>query len=106
MPTVEIIISIEQKENAEQKIVSKIEQLKELEALIKEAEAEVEALKDELKAEMAKRNTEEMSVGKYIVRWTDVLSNRFDSTKFKKMFPSMYKDFTKEVSSRRFSISG
>lgn len=106
MPTVEIIISIEQKENAEQKIVSKIEQMKELEALIKEAEAEVEALKDELKTEMMRRNTEEMAVGKYIVRWTDVLSNRFDSTKFKRLFPNMYKDFTKEVSSRRFSISG
>ena len=108
MPTVEIIVMFEEnsKEAEERKIVSKIEQLKELEELIEEAKAEAEKVKDELKAEMAKRNTEEMSVGKYIVRWTDVLSNRFDSTKFKKMFPSMYKDFTKEVSSRRFSISG
>ena len=86
-------------------IVSKIEQLKELEELIEEAKAEVEALKDEIKDEMMKRNTEEMSAGKYIIRWTSVLSNRFDSTAFKKVMPEVYKAYTKQVSSRRFSVS-
>lgn len=87
-------------------ISAKIETLKELESLIKEAEAEVEALKDEIKSEMMKRNTEEMTVGKYIVRWTSVLSNRFDSTTFKKVMPDVYKAYTKQVSSRRFTVSG
>lgn len=87
-------------------ISAKIETLKELESLIKEAEAEVEALKDEIKSEMMKRNTEEMTVGKYIVRWTSVLSNRFDSTAFKKVMPDVYKAYTKQVSSRRFTVSG
>lgn len=96
----------EQRRAEEQRIVSKIEQLQELEMLIDEAKAEVEKLKDEIKMEMEKQNTEEMSVGKYIVRWTEVLSNRFDSTNFKKVFPQVYKEFTKQVSSRRFSISG
>lgn len=87
-------------------ISAKIETLKELESLIKEAEAEVEALKDEIKSEMMKRDTEEMTVGKYIVRWTSVLSNRFDSTAFKKVMPDVYKAYTKQVSSRRFTVSG
>ena len=86
-------------------IVYKIEQLKELEELIEDAQREVEALKDEIKSEMMKRNTEEMTVGKYIVRWTSVLSNRFDSTAFKKVMPEVYKAYTKQVSSRRFSVS-
>ena len=86
--------------------VSKIEQLKELEALIKEAEAEVEALKGEIKEEMMNRNIEEMQVGRYIVRWTSVLSNRFDSTAFKKVMPDVYKCYVKQVSSRKFTISG
>ena len=86
-------------------ITSKIKELKELEEIIKEAEAEVEALKDEIKAEMAKQNTEEMKVGVYIVRWTNVLSNRFDTTAFKKVMPELYKTYTKQVASRRFSIS-
>ena len=86
-------------------ITSKIEALKELESLIEEAKAEAEALRDEIKSEMLNRNTEEMEAGQYIVRWTPVLSQRFDSTAFKKVMPDIYKSFTKQVSSRRFSIA-
>lgn len=85
-------------------ITSKIEALKDLEALIEEAKAEAEALRDEIKQEMLNRDTEEMEAGQYIVRYTSVLSNRFDSTAFKKVMPELYKAYTKQVSSRRFSI--
>ena len=114
MPTVEIFVMFddackrreeEAKKAEEKRIVSKIEQLKELESLIEEAKNEAEILKDEIKEELEKRNTEEMSVGKYIVRWTEVISNRFDTTAFKKVFPEVYKSFTKPSVSRRFSIS-
>lgn len=83
----------------------KITALREWEQLLEEAKAEVEALKDEIKAEMLSRNTEEMTAGKYIVRWTSVLSQRFDSTTFKKEHAEMYKQYTKQTSSRRFSIA-
>ena len=86
-------------------ITSKIESLKDLESLIEEAKAEAEALRDEIKAEMLSRNTEEMEVGQYIVRWTSVLTQRFDTTAFKKVMPDVYKEYTKQVSSRRFSIA-
>lgn len=86
-------------------ITSKIEAIKELEELIADAQAELEALKDEIKEEMLKRDTEEMEVGKYIVRWTSVLSNRFDSTAFKRVMPEVYKAYTKQVANRRFSVS-
>lgn len=82
-----------------------IEKLKEWETIQEEAAAEVEALKDQIKAEMNSRGVEELEAGQYIARFTTVLSNRFDSTAFKKMFPQEYKDFTKQVTSRRFSIS-
>ena len=86
-------------------IASKIESLKDLETLIEEAKAEAEALRDEIKAEMLSRNTEEMEAGQYIVRWTYVLTQRFDTTAFKKVMPDVYKEYTKQVSSRRFSIA-
>lgn len=86
-------------------IVSKIEKLKELEELIDEANAEAEALKNSIKEEMLKQNTEEIIVGRYIVRWTSILSNKFDSTTFKKVMPDVYKTYVKQVSSRRFTIS-
>lgn len=86
-------------------ITSKIEALKDLESLIEEAKAEAEALRDEIKTEMLNRDTEEMEVGQYIVRWTSVLTQRFDTTAFKKVMPDVYKAYTKQVSSRRFSIA-
>ena len=86
-------------------ITSKIEALQELEALIEEAKAEAESLRDEIKAEMLKRDTEELTAGQYIIRWTSVLYNRFDSTAFKKVMPDVYKAYTKQVASRRFSIA-
>ena len=86
-------------------ITSKIDALKELEALIDEARIEAETLRDEIKAEMLNRDTEELTAGQYIIRWTSVLSQRFDSTAFKKVMPEVYKAYTKQVSSRRFTIS-
>ena len=84
-------------------LVAKIEALNEWEAVIEEAKAE--AIRDSIKAEMMERDTEEMTAGKYIVRWTSVLSNRFDTTAFKKAHGELYKEYTKQSASRRFSIS-
>ena len=86
-------------------ITSKIEALKDLEALSEEAKAEVETLRDEIKAEMLNRTTEEMEAGQYIIRWTSVLSQRFDTTSFKKVYGDLYKEYTKQTASRRFSIA-
>ena len=84
---------------------NKITKMQEYEALAVEAQAEADALRDEIKAELTRRNAEEVTTEKYIVRWTSVLSQRFDSTAFKRAMPDVYKAFTKQVSSRRFSIS-
>ena len=85
-------------------IISKIESLLEWEKIMAEAKEEADALRDELKQEMMRRNTEELSAGQYIVRWTSILSQRFDATAFKKTMPEVYKSFLKQVTSRRFSI--
>ena len=76
-----------------------------LAALMEEAKAEAEAIRDSIKAEMLDRDTEELEAGQYIIRWTPVLSNRFDTTAFKKLYGDLYKAFTKQTASRRFSIS-
>lgn len=86
-------------------MISKIEALKEWEALAAEAAAEIESLKDAIKAEMTARGVEELQAGQYIARYTEVISNRFDSTAFKKVMPDVYKAYTKPVTSRRFSVA-
>lgn len=86
-------------------ISEKIRALKEWEEVIAEAQAEAEAIKDSIKAEMSARQVEELEADTFIVRWTSILSNRFDTTAFKKEHNDLYKQFTKQTTSRRFSIA-
>lgn len=90
---------------SQNEMVKKIEALNEWEAIIADAQAEAEAIRDSIKQEMLERDTEELTAGTYTIRWTSVLSNRFDTTAFKKEFNELYKKFTKQISSRRFSIA-
>lgn len=86
-------------------IITKIEELKELEELLEEVKAEADAIRDELKQTMLDRGTEELEAGKYILRYQSIVSNRFDSSAFKKALPDLYKSFTKQSISRRFSVA-
>ena len=85
-------------------IITKIQQLQEWEAILEDAKAEVEALKDTIKAEMDRNGLEELEAGTHIVRWTTVVTSRFDSTAFKKALPELYRQYQKSTTSRRFSI--
>lgn len=82
----------------------KIETLKEWAAIAAEASAMVESIKDEIKRHMDAQGLEELEAGTHIVRYTTVLSNRFDSTAFKRVMPDVYKAYTRQTTSRRFSI--
>ena len=90
---------------SQNEMVKKIEALNEWEAIIADAQAEAEAIRDSIKQEMLACDTEEMQAGTYTIRWTSVLSNRFDATAFKKIYGDLYKAFTKQVASKRFTIS-
>lgn len=86
-------------------LLAKIELLNKYEAMMEELKAEADAVRNSIKAEMEAREVEELVAGQYIVRFTSVLSNRFDSTAFKKVLPELYKAYTKQVASKRFTIS-
>ena len=86
-------------------LLAKVELLNKYEAMIEELKAEADTVRNSIKAEMEAREVEELIAGQYIIRWTAVLSNRFDSTAFKKVLPELYKAYTKQVSSRRFTIT-
>lgn len=86
-------------------MITLIETMNNYEGLAAKAKEKANAIRDTIKEEMARQETEELVAGSYIVRYTSVISNRFDSTTFKRMYADLYKDFTKQVSSRRFSVS-
>ena len=86
-------------------IIKKAEYLQELEGFMEEIRVETETIRDSIKAEMMAQGVEELEAGKYIIRWTSILSNRFDTTAFKKLYGDLYKAYTKQTASKRFSIS-
>ena len=90
---------------SKKEMVALIETMNNYDELAAKAKAKADAIREAIKEEMVRLDTEELTAGVYIVRFTNVISNRFDSTTFKKLYADLYKDFTKAVSSRRFSVS-
>lgn len=86
-------------------LTSTLHELKELKLLAAETASEIETLEDHIKAEMTKRNTDELIVDVFKIRWTTMTSNRFDSSSFKASHADLYRQFTKPVETRRFSIN-
>ena len=86
-------------------MVAMIEAMNNYDELAAKVKAKADALREQLKEEMVRQNVEELIAGAYILRYTPVISNRFDSANFKRLYAELYKDFTKPVSSRRFSVS-
>ena len=86
-------------------LTTKIRELKELQAMADELQKEITAIQDEVKAEMTKRNVEELIVDVFKVRWTTVISKRFDTTAFKATHNDLYSQYTKASESRRFSVA-
>ena len=83
----------------------KIAKMQEWQALADEAGEMAEAIRDEIKAEMLSRETEELTAGRFIIRWTTTIRNVFDSANFKKALPEVYKQYTRPSTARRFSVS-
>ena len=82
---------------------SKARELRQLQALIEEAQAEAEAIKDAIKAAMG--DSESIQAGEYKITWKAVTSSRIDTTALKKALPDVAERFTKETTTRRFCVA-
>ncbi len=84
-------------------IETKARELRGLMALIEEAQAEAESIKDVLKAAMGEN--EMIQAGEYKITYKPVTSSRIDTTALKKALPDIAKAFTKETTTRRFCVA-
>lgn len=84
-------------------IEEKCRELRQLQALIDEAQAEAEAIKDALKAAMGGR--EELRAGEYKITYQTVKSSRVDTAALKRALPEVVERFTKTTTARRFSVA-
>lgn len=82
---------------------SKARELRQLQALIEEAQQEAEAIKDAIKAAMG--NSESVVAGEYKITWKPVTSARIDASALRKALPDVAAAFTKETTVRRFCVA-
>ncbi len=84
-------------------IEAKCRELRQLQNLIAEAEQEIEAIKDSIKATMG--DSEELYAGEYMVTWRSVKSSRVDTVALRKALPDVAAQFTKTTAVRRFCVA-
>lgn len=82
---------------------AKARELRQIQALIEEAQAEVEAIKDAIKAAMGA--SESVQVGEYKITWKAVTSSRLDAVALRKALPEIAEQFTRETTVRRFCVA-
>lgn len=81
----------------------KVRELRQLQSLIEEAQAEAETIKDAIKAHMGAQ--EELRAGAYKVTWKAVKSTRLDAVALRAALPDVAARFTAESTSRRFCVA-
>lgn len=74
---------------SKKEMVALIETMNNYDELAAKAKAKADAIREAIKEEMVRLDTEELTAGAYIVRFTNVISNRFDSTTFKRLYSSV-----------------
>ena len=82
----------------------KCRELRQLQNLIEEAQAEAEALTDKLKAAMVERGTETLQGDGWKVTWKNVVSSRFNSQKFKADHADLYSQYSKQTTTTPFCV--
>ena len=81
----------------------KIRELRQLQQLIEEAQAEAESIKDAIKAHMG--DSEELRAGEYKVTWKPVTSSRLDAAALRAALPEVAARFTRTSMTRRFTVA-
>lgn len=79
-----------------------VKELRQLQALIKEAQAEAEAIKDSLKASMGSQ--EAVQAGEYHITWKDIKMSRIDTEALSAALPDIAREFTRVIITKRFCI--
>jgi len=86
-------------------LVNTAREYRELQAQIKELNAQAEALKQEMIREMDAQQLEETHAGEYTICYSLYESSRFDVTRLKNEKPDLYSTYIKKTVSARFQVA-
>ena len=82
---------------------AKCRELRQLQTLIEEAQAEAEAIKDAIKA--ARADSGELRAGEYRITGKPVQAARLDTVALRKALPDVAERFTRTTTTRRFCVA-
>ena len=88
-----------------QEIDIKVQELRELQAMVEEATAQIEAIKDAIKLKMVDEGTEVLQGNGWKATWHTVTSSRLDSKALKAAHPDLVAQFSKTTSTTRFTLA-
>lgn len=84
---------------------AKVMELREIQAMISDLEAQAESIKDMVKAKMYDEGTEDLTGNGWHATWHTVTSSRLDSKKLKADHPELYSQYSKTSSTTRFTLA-
>ena len=88
--------------NANDSIISKVEELMDLRKLAEELQAQMDAITDEIKAYMGDEET--MVAGSWKVTYRETVSKRIDSKALKQVLGDALDDYYKTIVTRPFKV--
>lgn len=83
---------------------NEIREIRAIEAKIQELDEMKKEKETIVKKVLDKANVEEMQIGAFTVRFTNVVRNNFNTSDFKKKYLELYNAFIKQTNYRKFSI--
>lgn len=84
---------------------NRVKKIQTLEAQIEAMQAQLETIRNEIKADLTNNGEDEHNTGAYIIRWKEISSARLDGKALKAALPDVFNAYSRESSSRRFTIA-
>ena len=84
---------------------AKANELKELKVMAEELAVQIEALEDEIKADMVATDSDTLLLDSVKITWKPYTISRFDSKAFKLTHGELYNQYCKTVETKRFLVA-
>lgn len=84
---------------------SKVKELRELKRMAEELAGDISALEDSLKAYMTTTGTDTIEGSTFKITWKEVTSSRLDGKALKAAAPTIWEQFAKQTTTRRFILA-
>lgn len=81
-----------------------VSELRELRRMADDLAAEIGALEDDLKAYMIANDADELHGPSFKITWKTVTSSRLDSKALKAAAPTIWEQFSRQTTTRRFVV--